>query len=272
MLHKKEFFSVRTSAVQAFNNTFDVYASGHKPDQIFYILTKKFLNHINSFAVILNGTNFNDISDNTDQVDHASAKVLLRAAFESYLTMSHIFFNDSKLTDYRILLYQYSGLKERIEKLPREDLDPTILEKISKEEETFKQLKDSIFKQGAELNINKKYIKKALSEGWRAGNGWITIGERSSLPKKYVETVYPYLCGYSHSGYELYMQLICDEMLSLEELECKQSSLYFWATFLLAYFCQSYVSFTTNFKSDVELEGLTDVGNFLLKYKNIYPN
>ncbi|WP_423808156.1 DUF5677 domain-containing protein [Photobacterium damselae] len=269
MPHKKEFLSLRKSAVLAFDTTYEVYVLDNEVDQIFYILTKKFLNHINSFSVILNGTNFNDIAENTSQIDHASAKVILRAAFETYLTISHLFFNDSESTEFRILLYKHSGFKDRIEKLPREWADSNTLKKICNEEETLRQLEYSIYDLGAKLGKDKTFIKNNLNKGWRSGKGWPKIGEESSLPTKYVKAVYSYLCGYSHSGYDSYMQLVSDEGLYFEDLERNQSMLYFKAALLLAYFCQSYVAFTTA-KSNVSFESLSDVGDFLLKYKNIY--
>ncbi|HDM8161907.1 TPA: hypothetical protein P0E13_005186 [Vibrio harveyi] len=268
-MHKEEFISVKASAVLAFDKTFGAYVSHEEADKIFYVLAKKFLNHINSFGVVLEGTSFNDVSDNTFQVDHASAKVLLRAAFESYMTISHLFFNKSSHTDFRILLYKYSGLKERSEKLPREWADNELIKKISNEQRDMEKLKVSIYELGEKLEISVPLIKKAIDDGWRAGNGWVKIGKSSSLPSKYVEVVYPYLCGFSHSGYESYMQLVTDEGLSLSKLEENQSTLYFYAALLIAHFCESYVAFTSS-KIDVGFDQVSDVGSFLYKYKDIY--
>ncbi|GHZ28499.1 hypothetical protein VCSRO172_3383 [Vibrio cholerae] len=268
-MYKEEFYSVKRSTVLAFDKTYGVHLLNKDSDKIFYVLTKKFLNHINSFSLIMNGTSFDEIPGNTFQIDHSSAKVLLRAAFESYLTISHLFFNEPLLTDFRVLIYKYSGLKERKEKLPSDCVENKLIEKIRSEQNETEQLEILIYELGEKLDIKKSLIKKTLNEGWRAGNGWIKIGEQSSLPSKYVKSIYPYLCGYSHSGYESYIQLVNDEGLSILEREYKQSILYFYAAFLVAHFCESYVAFTTS-KFEVDFDQLSNVGGFLHKYESIY--
>ncbi len=57
-MHRDEYIDIRIVAVRLFEETYKSHASDDEKDQLFYILCKKFINHINSFHALLNGTNF----------------------------------------------------------------------------------------------------------------------------------------------------------------------------------------------------------------------
>ncbi|TEW50231.1 DUF5677 domain-containing protein [Psychromonas algicola] len=267
-MHKKEFLSLRKKAIILFDDTFSSHLSTEE-GRIFYLLSKKLLNHINSFYTVLNGTNFNDVVENSEQIDHSSAKILLRASFESYLVMNHLFFEKPNLTEIRVLLYKHTGLKERQDKLPDKNLNFDLNAKKKEESELIKAIEASINNVSASLDLEQKYIRKALKEGWSAGNGWIQLGRKSSLANSYVETVYPYLCGYSHSGYESLMQLASDENSRNVTCRDKQSILYFYASYLLANFCKLYCSHT-KVADNESVKKIGEIEMFLQKYRNIY--
>lgn len=268
-MHRDEYIDIRIVAVRLFEETYKSHASDDEKDQLFYILCKKFINHINSFHALLNGTNFEDIIAGSQQIDHSSAKVILRAAFETYLTLYHLFFDKSELTDFRISLYKHSGLTTRQNKLPHRNLTAELEDKVAKEKATIEKLEREIHGKAKELKVDHKLVAKTLKDGWRAGNGWPQIGERSPLDNKYVDSVYPYLCGYSHSGYESYMQLVSDKRLSLSDVHEMQRTLYFYATYLLAKFCKLYLSSTKDKVVSIETE-ISDIDLFLNKYRGVY--
>ncbi|WP_022945245.1 hypothetical protein [Pseudoalteromonas ruthenica] len=251
-----------------FDKTFNSHLSSEQ-DRIFYLLCKKFLNHINSFFTLMNGTSFNDVVYNSWQIDHSSSKVLLRAAFESYLTISHLFWNKPALTEFRVLLYKHSGLKERQTKLPRKNLSGDLMTKAKSEAELSKELEKLIEAASSKLSLTTKYVSKALTDGWRTGKGWIKIGHDSPLPNSYVESIYPYLCGYSHSGFESVMQLSTDEGISEQDVRGKQNILYLNATYLLAHFCKSYGLHSVEKGCEI-VDDFSDVDHFLRKYQSVY--
>lgn len=267
-MHKNEFSSLRKIAITLFDDTFSSHLSNEE-GRIFYLLCKKFLNHINSFYTVLNGTNFNDVVENSEQIDHSSAKILLRSSFESFLVMNHLFFEKPSLTEIRVLLYKHSGLKERQDKLPAKNLSADLIAKRKGESELIKDIEASIHNVSSSINSDQKYIRKALKEGWSAGNGWVKLGKKSTLANSYVETVYPYLCGYSHSGYESLMQLASDENSCNVADKDKQSILYFYASYLVASFCKLYCSHSEVADCD-SVENINEIEVFLQKYRNVY--
>ncbi|WP_298941555.1 DUF5677 domain-containing protein [uncultured Psychromonas sp.] len=267
-MSEKEFSTLRKVATLLFDREFSSHLSSEE-GRIFYLLSKKFLNHINSFYTVLNGTNFNDVVKNSEQIDHSSAKILLRASFESYLVMTHLFYDKPDLTEIRVLLYRHSGLKERQNKLPTKNLDDALQEKMNLEAELIKTIEESIENLSSKLNLNHTHISKAVKEGWSTGNGWVKIGLKSSLPNKYVNYVYPYLCGYSHSGFESLMQLSTDENCNNQEVREKQTTLYFFATYLLANFSKSYCLYSKSTGYE-NIENIGAIDTFLQKYQGVY--
>lgn len=267
-MHEDEFSDLRKIAIILFDRTFNSHLSSEE-GRIFYLLSKKFLNHINSFHTILNGTDFNDVVNHSAQIDHSSAKILLRASFESYLVMNYLFFEKPNLTEIRVLLYKHSGLRERQNKLPAKNLTPELNAKRKQELELICTLKASILNMSSELGLEHKHIERALNEGWSKGNGWVKLGHKSFLSNLYVDTVYPYLCGFSHSGYESLMQLAIDEDSYSFQNRKQQSILYFYASYLLANFCKSYRSHSKVTDLD-SIENINDIEVFLQKYQSVY--
>lgn len=194
---KSEFQRVLNEAVFLFQETFNSYYQSSEEGSLQYLLIKKLLNHCQSISVILDGTSFEAI-ENSTQVDHASAKVLLRSTIEIYATLTSLFWFEGKdilnEREFRFLVYKYSGFKSR-QKLNHDGINSNELrEKIKSEKNKIKIIKKLIQKKGSELGKKKEHLNKILDNGWGAKS----ISQRledTSLPK-FIKLQYSYLCGY----------------------------------------------------------------------------
>lgn len=231
---KNEFQRVLNESVFLFQETFNSYYQNSEEGSLQYLSIKKLLNHCQSISVILDGSSFETI-ENSSQIDHASAKVLLRSAIEIYITLTSLFWFEGKDVlnerEFRFLVYKYSGFKSR-QKLNHDEINSNELrEKIKNEKNKIQILKQLIQQKGAELGKKKEHLKKILDNGWGAK----PIPQRledTSLPK-FMKLQYSYLCGYSHSGFDSYMQLAQDEDSNVGKTTSKEM-LYFTTSFLLA--------------------------------------
>lgn len=231
---KNEFQRVLNESVFLFQETFNSYYQNSEEGSLQYLSIKKLLNHCQSISVILDGSSFETI-ENSSQIDHASAKVLLRSAIEIYITITSLFWFEGKDVlnerEFRFLVYKYSGFKSR-QKLNHDEINSNELrEKIKNEKNKIQILKKLIQQKGAELGKKKEHLKKILDNGWGAK----PIPQRledTSLPK-FMKLQYSYLCGYSHSGFDSYMQLAQDEDSNVGKTTSKEM-LYFTTSFLLA--------------------------------------
>lgn len=169
---RSEFQRVLNEAVFLFQETFNSYYQDSEEGKLQYLSIKKLLNHCQSISVILNGTSFEAI-ENSTQIDHASAKVLLRSVIEIYTTLTSLFWfegkEDLRELKFRFLVYKYSGLKSR-QKLNHDKITSDRLrKKISKEEvDEIESLKRMIECKGLELGKDKVYIKNVIAKGWQA--------------------------------------------------------------------------------------------------------
>ncbi|MFU2510682.1 DUF5677 domain-containing protein [Pseudoalteromonas sp. ASV78] len=199
-----------------------------------YLSIKKLINHCQSISIILDGTSFEAI-ENSDQIDQASAKVLLRSVIEIYTTLTSLFWFEGKEDlsekEFRFLVYKYEGLKSR-QKLNHDAITSYRLrEKASNEAREVQSLRKMIERKGLELGKDKLHLNNILKNAWQAKPLRSRL-EETTLPK-FIKIQYSYLCGYSHSGFDSYMQLAEDEVSDTSKKASKEM-LYFLTSFLLA--------------------------------------
>ncbi|MEL0649229.1 DUF5677 domain-containing protein [Pseudoalteromonas agarivorans] len=229
---RREFLNILNEAVLLFQETCAYYQSSEE-GRLLYLSVKKLLNHCNCISVILDGTCFEAI-ENSDQIDHSSAKILLRSVIEIYTTLTSLFWFEGKEDlsekEFKFLVYKYSGLKSR-QKLNHDGIVSSLREKASNESNEVENLKKMIKFKGGELGKNESHIRKLTEKGWQAKSIQSRLQE-TTLPQ-FIKMQYSYLCGYSHSGFDSYMQLAQDESSNIRKTTNKEM-LYFTTSFLLA--------------------------------------
>lgn len=132
-------------------------------------------------------------------VDHASAKVLSRAAFETYLVFFYLYGGpDRALAEFRHKTWCLGGLADR-QKFHA--LTEHSREIKANEQRQIEQLRSEIQASAYIHAYGDKQRKKLLEGDWRIGKSWADLGKSAGFHQKYFAQVYGYLCGYSHSSY-----------------------------------------------------------------------
>lgn len=159
------------------------------------IFSAKLVSHLYSAIYLTEGTYF-DIENNQYKIfDKSSIAVILRAAFETYLTFNFIYVTPKKNVNemkFRYLSWVYSDLffsKYFIS-------DAKIEEKEIEKERILKLLEQiSIYKS---LPQNEK--TQILKGNWRIGKSWTDIAISSGLKDEFFIKIYKFLCSHSHTG------------------------------------------------------------------------
>jgi len=165
------------------------------------ILITKLFNHISTLLYLSDGTTFTLPNDRQRICfDHSSISVVVRAAFETFLTYYYLFCDRSSNTDvkkFRHIIWKVSGLKDRqsFKLVRKENLSKLEVEKIIFDDLIVQVENNSIFS-----TLNAK-AKKAVKEGkWRYQKSWADLSDIAGFNKKVFIDIYSYLCSYAHSG------------------------------------------------------------------------
>ena len=175
-------------------------------------------------------------------VDHASVKVVARAALETYLVFFYLYGSeDRSLSKFRHKTWQLGGLsdRQRSHASTQEGHDVLAREKsqieaLQSEIEMFPQLSEYTDKQR----------KKLLSGEWRIGKSWADLGAQAGFHVKYFDDIYGYLCGYSHSSYLSVLQV--GQARSIEDQQKLTQPILGIGVVLMAHFAFSYAGVFSN--------------------------
>lgn len=169
-------------------------------------------------------------------VDHASVKVVARAALETYLVFFYLYGNpDQSLCEFRHTTWRLGGLvdRQRFHAFTEQGR-----EVLAREKKQIKELNSKI-ESSPEIRTYKEKQRKKLLEGeWRIGNGWADLGVSAGFREKYFKTIYGYLCGYSHSSYLSALQV--GQAQSIADQQMFTQSILQIGKVLMAHFAFSY--------------------------------
>lgn len=169
-------------------------------------LAKKLFGHLVSLRALSDGHCF-EIDGKTafDFIDHASIKVIARAAFETYLVFFFIYGgSDAALGEFRHTIWRYAGLIDR-QKSPATTAEARQVQADEKKE--IERLKPDIEASPYLRAYAAQQAKKILAGEWRGGDPWHSLGTSAGFHESYFRSVYGYLCGYSHASYISAMQV-----------------------------------------------------------------
>jgi hypothetical protein len=171
-------------------------------------------------------------------VDHASVKVIARAALETYLVFFYLYGNsDRSLSEFRHKTWHLGGLADRQKYHTSTQQGREVLAREKKELE---ELRAEIESSPHFLTYTKKQRKNLIDGNWRIGVSWTDLGISAGLHEKYFKNVYGYLCGYSHSSYLSALQV--GQAQSIEDQQILTQSILGIGVVLMAHFAFSYSS------------------------------
>ena len=144
-------------------------------------------------------------------VDHSSIAALGRAAFESYVIFHYIFDTaPGEVAKFRHDVWKMSGLLERQGLHGFEEKSDQQSKILDAEKIQIEKLRAAIVASPSFQKLNAD-IRKSVKRGknWRMGTDWLTLAERSGIPRKYAHDMYSHFCEYSHSGALSALRLCC---------------------------------------------------------------
>lgn len=162
-------------------------------------LSIKLFRHLVSMQTLAAGAS---AECNHDQIvhfiDHASVKVIARAALETYLVFYHIYGCDQELAKFRHKTWRLGGLTDRQKFHASTEAHK---KKLAKEKQQIENLRIEIEALPQFQSYSTRQQAKLLGGEWKIGMSWTDLGNEAGFHEKYFNNIYSYLCGYSHSSY-----------------------------------------------------------------------
>lgn len=138
-------------------------------------------------------------------IDHASGSVLLRTAYEAYLTLSFLYMGENNANrEIRHVSWQIGALsyRQRLDPITSSDAQKKIVEA-----ERLVHLTQRLRENAHFIALNHRARSKLEAGIWDYGLSWIDLAEAAGFEKTWFRKVYGYLCAYAHSGYLTAMQI-----------------------------------------------------------------
>jgi len=171
-------------------------------------------------------------------VDHASVKVVARAALETYLVFFYLYGSpDRSLCEFRHKIWCLGGLADRQKFFV---FMPQHREVLARELKEMQDLRSQIEKSPHMAGYSEKQRSRLLKGEWRTGSGWADLGKSAGFHDKYFKNIYGYLCGYSHASYLSALQV--GQAQSIEDQKMLTSSILGIGVILMAHFAFSYTA------------------------------
>lgn len=168
------------------------------------ILSIKLFRHLVSLQSLMRISKVTHKGRSINFIDNSSAKVVVRAAFETYLVFFYIYGCSDDLGRFRHDIWHFAGLADRqkahvTDKAYREQqrIEREIMDSLES------KIKNSKFFEG----YTPKQQMQLLKGNWRTDKDWSEIASDAGFHEKYFKMVYGYLCGYSHSSYISVLQI-----------------------------------------------------------------
>ncbi len=138
-------------------------------------------------------------------IDHSSASVLLRAAFESYLTFSYLYLSpNTELLKLRQKSWKIGALSYRQSIEPFESLD---MEKKDRESMLIDELRRDLSSSNCFMALKRKQRDKLYYGTWNVDLSWTSIAKTAGFDGVWFQKIYRYLCAYAHSSYLTVLQI-----------------------------------------------------------------
>lgn len=203
-------------------------------------LTAKLFYHIGTVRYLWLGTQVTLPGDQPRlYVDHSSISVVVRAAFETYLTFYFIYCDlavSEAEKELRYTSWRLGGLLDRQNfkavsegNIPKLELEKKEVDKLISEIES-----NPIFK-----GLEKKFQKTIKKGEWRQRKSWSDLSGVAGFNKEIFKDVYSYLCSYAHSGGLSALQIGQAVDISAQQ-ELSNISIQYGLV-IMSHFIQSYV-------------------------------
>jgi hypothetical protein len=169
-------------------------------------------------------------------VDHASVKVVARAALETYLVFFYLYGSEDRaVSKFRHTTWRLGGLIDRQHFHASTEKHREVL---TSEKQQIDALRSEIEKAPQLQTYRPKQRARLLKGDWRIGSGWSDLSVQAGFHEKYFKDIYGYLCGYSHSSYLSALQV--GQAQTIEDQRMLTQSILGIGVVIMAHFAFSY--------------------------------
>lgn len=163
------------------------------------VLSVKLFRHLASMQILAAGAQLRGEAGTAAFIDHASIKVICRAALETYLVFFYVYGQDDEsLCKFRHTTWRLAGLcdRQKFHVTTQEHQDV-----LSEESSLISQLQAEVQASPWMNKFTPKQQREILKGNWRPAADWNDLGADAGFHPKYFKNVYSYLCSYSHASY-----------------------------------------------------------------------
>lgn len=170
------------------------------------VMCTKIFKHIASVQQLYQGSHFDyGQGESFEYIDVSSVAVLVRTAFESYLTFHYVFINsDPAVTEYRHKSWRLAGLVDRSRLLANTDATKLIL---AQEAIAIQQIITELEAHPHHQTHAPKRGKSILEGKWKPADGWKHLSEEAEIHPTYFRDIYNGLSNHAHGSYISALQI-----------------------------------------------------------------
>jgi len=202
------------------------------------VLAVKLYRHLHSMRQVGAGSSLTYKGTICSFIDHASVKVLMRAALETYLVFYFVFRVDElEVSHFRHMTWKLGGLLDRQRLHP---ITEAARSTQAMELDQITQLRKEIESHLIFGTLTKRERDKILGGEWRTGKAWHNLAVHAGFHPHYFSNIYNYLCGFSHSSYASALQV--GQAKEIEKQRELSESMFSVACMVAAHFSFTYAS------------------------------
>lgn len=170
------------------------------------VLCAKIFKNIASAQQLYNGSHFNfGQGESLEYIDISSIAVLLRTAFESYLTFHYVFINDDpEVTQYCHKAWSLAGLIDRSRLFANTKETKQIL---AQEAVAIRQIIGELEAHPHHQTHPPKRGRSIIEGKWKPADGWKYLSELAAIHPTYFRDIYNGLSNHAHGSYISILQI-----------------------------------------------------------------
>ncbi len=212
----------------------------------------KLLNHLATISYLLRGTRFPVVGGSPREcVDHCSISVLVRAAFETYLSYYYIYGDMQAGADERKLRHNIWKLGGLLDRQRLFCTSQTHRAAFANDKEVITCITSQIENSPVYAALGSSQQKDAKKGNWRTHHSWYDLAEIAGFDRRYFTDVYRYFCAYAHSGGWSILQV--SQAVSQEDQWTLARCAKYYGAMLMAHFILSYTQLFMDRKRELDV-------------------
>jgi hypothetical protein len=216
-------------------------------------LAQKLLNHLATIWYLLHGTRFPVVGGAPREcVDHSSISVLVRAAFETYLSYYYIYGDVQASIDERRLRHGIWRLGGLLDRQGLTCVSRRHVPVLADDKKVLDHILSEIESNPAYASLSPSERKDATKGNWRLQRSWHDLAAIAGFDRQVFKDVYRYFCSYAHSGGWSIFQI--DQAVSQQDQWKLAETAKYYGAMLMAHFVLSYTQLFPDRQSQLDAD------------------